>query len=157
VIDHGSAFLNSPAFFYPVLEMREGTSCEENTVNGGTAGIDTMGSGLRTVPNNLVIENVVRTNGRFGIWSQANETRLQGTWWSIVGSHGIEIGNGAWARATTLRQTIASKRRCGVNFENLTPYLSQQHGAHQHRTGISTGLPNTTRAATFCSPVLEDT
>ena len=149
VLNHGSSLPNAAGILLSGVASSEagGNIVEDNTVNA-VVGVNDE-DGIRIEPgsqNNLIVGNVVRRNGRFGIWSQASEARLERNLADHSGGSGFEVGNGASGARNHLEANQAQANGgCGINFENLNTHAYRNNIVRSNTGGgICNGAaPNT--------------
>ena len=149
VLNHGSSLLNAAGILLSGVVSSDagGNIVEDNTVNA-VVGVNDE-DGIRIEPgsqNNLVVGNVLRRNGRFGIWSQASEARLERNLADHSGGSGFEVGNGASGARNHLEDNQAQANAgCGINFENLNTHAYRNNVVRSNTGGgICNGAaPNT--------------
>lgn len=116
-----------------------------NTVSSLPSGDDEDGIIIEAFSNhNYLVGNVVRGNGRFGIWSIADGTRLEGNVTSANRSHGLYIGNPPHGLRNHLdRNQSQDNGGCGVFFANGTTHAYSNNNVRGNAGGGVCGLANT--------------
>ena len=111
----------------------------------------TSGFGGEVGPANLVLRNVVRGAGRFGIYSYLNNTRIEGNVVSNSMSDGIHVGNaGAFGPPlagfynVVVANQVAANGGCGVTFGNTNFHMYRDNFAPGNGGGgyCDPGFPN---------------
>ena len=127
------------------FDPERGTIIEGNTVSCLPGGVDD--DGMQISPGNSVIrDNIVQRNGRYGIWSQSDETRIEGNIANQNGSHGINIGTAlAVARNLLEGNQTQGNSGCGINFANTSSHIYRNNVVRTNSGGgiCGGGAPNT--------------
>jgi hypothetical protein len=117
-------------------------------VSSYPSGLDDDGINIVISRNNLLVDNVVRKNGRYGIWSGSDGTRLERNVASANGSHGILIGaDGVFGLRNYLvgnqAQDNLAAGSCGISFVNGPSHVYRENVVRGNSVAGFCGSANT--------------